>query len=52
MFDGTAVRIPHFRDLDREALREASRHPEFKALLTSPGLRVDPADGKKSRSAR
>jgi len=42
MFDGTAVRIPHFRDLDREALREASRHPEFKALLTSPGLRVDP----------
>ena len=42
VFEGTAVRIPHFRGLDREGLREASRHPEFKALLTSPGLRVDP----------
>jgi signal transduction histidine kinase len=42
LFEGSAVRIPHFRGLDREGLREASRHPEFKALLTSPGLRVDP----------
>src|SRR5947209_1168909 len=42
VFEGQAVRIPHFRGLDREGLREASRHPEFKALLTSPGLRVDP----------
>ncbi|MBV8162311.1 MAG: PAS domain-containing protein [Acidimicrobiia bacterium] len=42
VFEGTAVRIPHFRGLDREGLREASRHPEFKALLTSPGLRIDP----------
>jgi signal transduction histidine kinase len=42
VFEGSAVRIPHFRGLDREGLREASRHPEFKALLTSPGLRVDP----------
>src|SRR5438270_10300026 len=42
VFEGAAVRIPHFRGVDREGLREASRHPEFKALLTSPGLRVDP----------
>ena len=42
VFEGSAVRIPHFRGLDREGLREASRHPEFKALLTSPGLRIDP----------
>ncbi len=42
VFDGSAVRIPHYRGLDREGLRDASRHPEFKALLTSPGLRVDP----------
>src|SRR5438477_7213183 len=42
VFEGTAVRIPHFRGLDREGLREASRHPELRALLTSPGLRVDP----------
>jgi signal transduction histidine kinase len=42
VFEGSAVRIPHFRGLDREGLREATRHPEFKALLTSPGLRVDP----------
>ena len=42
VFEGTAVRIPYFRGVDREGLREASRHPEFKALLTSPGLRVDP----------
>jgi signal transduction histidine kinase len=42
VFEGTAVRIPHYRGLDREGLREATRHPEFKALLTSPGLRIDP----------
>ena len=42
VFEGTAVRISHFRGLDREGLREATRDPEFKALLTSPGLRVDP----------
>jgi len=42
VFEGSAVRIPHFRGLDREGLREATRHPEFKALLTSPGLRIDP----------
>jgi len=42
VFEGSTVRIPHYRGLDREDLREASRHPEFKALLTSPGLRVDP----------
>src|SRR5947208_447984 len=42
VFEGSTVRIPHFRGLDREGLREATRHPEFKALLTSPGLRVDP----------
>ena len=42
VFEGSAVRIPHYRGLDREGLREATRHPEFKALLTSPGLRIDP----------
>src|SRR3954464_4271160 len=41
-FEGSAVRISHYRGLDREGLREATRHPEFKALLTSPGLRIDP----------
>ena len=42
VFEGSAVRISHYRGVDREGLREATRHPEFKALLTSPGLRVDP----------
>jgi signal transduction histidine kinase len=42
VFEGSTVRISHYRGLDREGLREATRHPEFKALLTSPGLRVDP----------
>ncbi|MBV8982552.1 MAG: PAS domain-containing protein, partial [Acidimicrobiia bacterium] len=42
VFEGSALRIPHYRGVDREGLREASRHPEFKALLTSPGLRIDP----------
>jgi signal transduction histidine kinase len=40
--DGAAVRISHIRGLDREAVTIASRHPEFRALITSPGLRVDP----------
>jgi signal transduction histidine kinase len=41
-FEGSAVRISHYRGVDREGLREATRHPEFKALLATPGLRVDP----------
>src|SRR5439155_1525400 len=40
--DGAAVRISHIRGLDRETVSIASRHPEFRALITSPGLRVDP----------
>jgi len=40
--DGTVVRISHIRGLDREVVTAASRHPEFRALITSPGLRVDP----------
>lgn len=42
LFDDGGARIGHFRGLDREALREASRHPEFRALLTAPTIRVDP----------
>jgi signal transduction histidine kinase len=42
VLDGSAVRISHMRGLDREALGAASRHPEFRALVTSPALRVDP----------
>src|SRR5438270_2777130 len=41
VFEGSGVRISHYRGLNRETLRDATRHPEFKALLTSPGLRVD-----------
>jgi signal transduction histidine kinase len=40
--DGTTVRISHIRGLDRDAVTTASRHPEFRALITAPALRVDP----------
>ena len=41
--DGT-VRVAHHRGIDRERLRDASRHPDFAELATSPVLRVDHAD--------
>lgn len=40
--DRRRVTVAYERGIDREDLRDASRHPEFAALLTSPGLRVDP----------
>jgi signal transduction histidine kinase len=36
------LRVAQTRGIDVERLRAASRHPEFKALLTAPALRVDP----------
>lgn len=42
VFEGDAVRIAHHRGVDRERLREATRHSEFRALLSAPGVRVDP----------
>jgi signal transduction histidine kinase len=42
LFDDTGARIGHYRGLDREALRDATRHPEFRALLTAPTIRIDP----------
>jgi signal transduction histidine kinase len=42
VLDASAVRISHVRGLSRQALTAASAHPEFRALVTSPALRVDP----------
>ncbi|HEX9683672.1 MAG TPA: ATP-binding protein [Acidimicrobiales bacterium] len=41
LFDGDTIRIAHHRNLDRERLRDAARHPEFPDFLESPGIRVD-----------
>ena len=41
--DGT-VRVGHYRGIDHERLLRASRHPEFKALLLSEDVRVEPAN--------
>src|SRR5256885_1526041 len=40
LFEAEAMRVAQYRGLDVERLRAASRHPEFKALLTAPSLRV------------
>ena len=42
LVDGDGMRVAQTRGIDVERLRQASRHPEFKALLTAPALRVDP----------
>jgi signal transduction histidine kinase len=42
LFEGDTIRVAQCRGVHLERLRAAARHPEFKALLTSPGLRVDP----------
>ncbi|MDQ1404214.1 MAG: two-component system, OmpR family, phosphate regulon sensor histidine kinase PhoR [Actinomycetota bacterium] len=42
LFVDGGARIGHYRGLDREALRDATRHPEFRALLTAPTIRIDP----------
>lgn len=41
--DGDQVRVAHHRNLDRDRLREASRHPAFPAFVTSPTLHVSDA---------
>lgn len=40
--DGDGLRIAHHRGIDKARLREASRLPQFRSLLASPGIRVDP----------
>jgi signal transduction histidine kinase len=40
--DGAAIRISHIRGLDRDNVSAASRHPEFRALISSPALQVHP----------
>ena len=42
LVEGEGMRVAQARGIDVERLRGASRHPEFKALLTAPSLRVDP----------
>lgn len=42
LFEGDTIRVAQCRGVPLERLRAAARHPEFKALVTSPGLRVDP----------
>src|SRR5439155_26823026 len=44
LFEAEAVRVAQYRGIDVQRLRTASRHPEFKALLTAPSLRVDSAN--------
>lgn len=41
--EGDSVRIAHHRGIDRERIRDASRHPDFAEMVTSPALRVDDA---------
>lgn len=41
--DGEHLRVPAFRGIQRDALRDASRHTDFKTFVTGPGLRVDPS---------
>jgi signal transduction histidine kinase len=40
--DGGAIRISHIRNLDRAAVGKASQHPDFRAFVTAPSLRIDP----------
>ena len=42
LVEGDGMRVAQTRGIDVERLRAASRHPEFKALLTAPALRIDP----------
>ena len=44
LFDGTSVRVGHYRGIDHDRLLSASRHPEFKALLTRDQVHVEPAN--------
>lgn len=41
--DGDAIRIAHLRGIERSRMRGASRRSEFRAFITSPGVRVDAA---------
>ena len=42
LFESEGARIAHFRGIERERLRDATHLPEFKDLVTSPVLRVEP----------
>src|SRR3989442_755553 len=42
LVEGEGFRVPYCRGIDPEQLHDVARHPDFKALLTAPGLRVDP----------
>ena len=42
LVEGEGFRVPYCRGIDPEQLHDVARLPDFKALLTAPGLRVDP----------
>jgi len=41
LVEGGSAEVTRYRGIDREHLREAVSHPEFKALVSAPGVTVD-----------